>query len=133
MRRLLIIGSIVLVFFGFVTSTVSANSTVAFTWTVTDLGQGCWGGGTLNANGTGSGGGNCSFANGQVVMKIVPVSWSMVGSGAVLLCANMVFVKGGSGSSFGCLGPIPITGTPVKVTLPGGDGQTLIRITPVGR
>ncbi len=131
MRKFLLISSIVLVLLGFVSTNVFARSTVAFTWTATDLGQGCWGGGSMNVDGTMGGGASCAFANGQVVAVIVPSNWWPVGSSAVAFCGTMVFLKGGSGSVPTCLGPIPVTGTPIKVTFPGADGPTLIRVTPV--
>ncbi len=131
MRKLLLISSIVLVLLSAVSFTVFASPVVDFSWTLSDLGQGCWGGGALDAGGAVSGSGSCVFNNGQVDLLLTPTSWSMPFPGFVDLCANATILKGGSGQSSMCLGPLPVTGGPVKITLPGNDGQTLIRITPV--
>ncbi len=131
MRKIMLTFSIVLVLLSTVSFAVSASPVVDFTWTVTDLGQGCWGGGSLDAGGAATGSGSCVFNNGLVDLLLTPTGWSMPFPGFVDLCANATILKGGSGQSSMCLGPLPVTGGPVKVTLPGNDGQTIIRITPV--
>ncbi len=106
-----------------------ASAPVAYTFTATDLGQGCWGGGTLYVGGSASGGADCSFLNGQVVFDLVPTGWSTAGPGLVTICTAIVPIKN-AGPGTDCL-TVPVTGGPVKVNIPGGDGTTLIRVTPV--
>ena len=71
---------------------------VAGTWSVAAHGQGCWGGGTLNADGTGHGSGDCAFSTpaGEEVASLTPVSWSFTGTTgtAVTLCADFTGKKG---------------------------------------
>ena len=75
-----------------------ATPQVVGNWHVQDHGQGCWGGGNLLVDGTGNGGGNCSFSTGQgqEVADLDPVSWSFTDSTdtAVNLCANITGRKG---------------------------------------
>jgi hypothetical protein len=71
---------------------------VAGTFSVSDHGQGCWGGGTLNADNTASGAGGCAFSTpaGEEVASITPVSWSFTDASdtAVTLCADFTGQKG---------------------------------------
>ncbi len=114
-----------------VVSTVYAAAPVSFTWTVTDLGQGCHGGGPLYADGRAGGYVFCSFDNGQTVFQVQPVSWSLSDAG-VTFVLDIVAMKGippyPSPYTFG---PVPVTGTPVKLILPGYTATTQIRVTPV--
>jgi hypothetical protein len=100
----------------------AASSTVG-TYTVTDLGQGAWGGGSLNADGTLGGAASYSLENGSLVGTIVPTTWSFVNGGtAVSLCFLVQPIKGPPPLPSGCL-VVPVTGTPVII-----DG-TLFRVT----
>jgi hypothetical protein len=130
MRRFLLLLSVVSLAASAFVIPVSANSpVVAYTFTVTDLGQGCWGGGSLNTNGTISGGASCSMENGQIVGLIQGTNWQNVGGDAVELCFNFVNFKGVIPLP-PCFGPIPVSGTPLIVSFPGSDNPTLIRVTP---
>jgi hypothetical protein len=131
MRRFLLLLSVVALAASAFVIPVSANSpVVAYTFTVTDLGQGCWGGGALNTDHTISGGAACSMDNGQIVGLIQGTNWWNVGPGAVEVCFTFVNHKGVIPLP-PCFGPIPVTGTPFVMTFPGSDNPTLIRVTQV--
>jgi len=99
-----------------------ASSNVG-TYTITDLGQGAWGGGPLNADGTLGGGASYSAGNGSLVGKLVPTTWSFVnGKTAVSLCFIVQPIKGPPLFPSGCL-VVPVTGTPIVI-----EG-TLFRVT----
>jgi len=93
-----------------------AAGAVVGTWSVADRGQGCWGGGTLNPDGTATGSGSCAFSTptGQEVAAISPASWSFTGTTetAVTLCADFT----------GKQGPVFPIGVPVLncITIPVG-------------
>jgi hypothetical protein len=107
--------------------TAKASSTVG-TYTITDLGQGAWGGGSLNADGTLGGGASYSAGNGSLVGTLVPTTWSFVNGGtAVSLCFIVQPIKGPPLFPSGCL-VVPVTGTPIVVT-EDMEGSTLIRVT----
>lgn len=100
----------------------AASSTVG-TYAIEDLGQGAWGGGPLNADGTLGGGASYSIENGSLVGVIDPTTWSFVNGGtAVSLCFLVQPIKGPPPLPSGCL-VVPVTGTPVII-----DG-TLFRVT----
>ncbi len=109
------------------TSAVFASSghNVVYTWSVADLGQGAWGGGSLFSDG--STGGNAAFSalNGQVVFKIQPVSWSNPVPGLVEICFQTTAIKGVPFfPPYACL-DLPVTGGPVLAY------GTILRVTPV--
>jgi len=100
----------------------AASSTVG-TYTIADLGQGAWGGGSLNADGTLGGEASYSLENGSLVGVIDPTTWSFVNGGqAVSLCFLVQPMKGPPPLPSGCL-VVPVTGTPVII-----EG-TLFRVT----
>jgi len=70
----------------------------AGTWSIADHGQGCWGGGTLNADGTANGSGACAFTTpaDEEVASVAAVSWSFTDTTdtAVTLCADFTGKKG---------------------------------------
>jgi hypothetical protein len=100
----------------------AASSTVG-SYAIEDLGQGAWGGGPLNADGTLGGGASYSIENGSLVGVLDPTTWSFVNGGtAVSLCFLVQPMKGPPPLPSGCL-VVPVTGTPVII-----DG-TLFRVT----
>jgi hypothetical protein len=100
----------------------AASSTVG-TYTISDLGQGAWGGGSLNADGTLGGAASYSIENGSLVGLIDPTTWSFVNGGtAVSLCFIVQPIKGPPPIPSGCL-VVPVTGTPVIIE------RELIRVT----
>jgi hypothetical protein len=112
-----------------------AAGAVTGTWSVADRGQGCWGGGIMNADGTAGGSGSCAFSTpaGEEAASITPVSWSFTGTTetAVTLCANFT----------GKQGPVFPIGVPVLncITVPVGTaapvslgGDTYGKVTLVG-
>ncbi len=113
------------------------NPSVVYTYAVADLGQGVWGGGPLNADG--SVGGNLAFSaeNGQLIFHLHPTGWSEVlGGAAVDICFTVHEIKGDSGlpTSF-CLSEIgvllPVTGQPIRIPNPDvPDMEVIIRVTP---
>ncbi len=115
------------------------HSTVVYTFTYTDEGQGVWGGGSLFADG--SAGGNVPFSadNGQTVYQLQPTSWSEPVPGLLDVCLTVREMKGSSGfpSSF-CLSDLgmllPVTGTPIVIPDPfEPTEQLLLRVTPVAQ
>ena len=132
---------IVLLFAAFIAADASAdgNSSVAYTWTVTNLGQRFGAGGPLFEDGTAAGNAPFSAENGQVIFHLKPVSWQeyiIEGHPHVDICFEPRVIKGTPPypvTPF-CLsdvgqGPLPVTDGPVITTTPVGD--VLTRITPV--
>ena len=130
MRKLVAFVAMAVILAMALPSTVFASSqpSVVYTMTISDLGQGCWGGGALLSDGSTRVNASCSFNNGADVGMLVPTSWSPVGTGFVSICVQAVGIKGG-GFPSGCL-TIPVTGTPIKISLAPGDTM-IIRVTPV--
>jgi hypothetical protein len=122
------------------TATVASagdNSKVEYTWTLSDLGQGVWGGGPLYADGSAAG--NLAFSgfNGGLVFHLHPTSWHEVVPGKVVdICFTLHEIKGETGfppayclSDVGVL--LPVTGTPIIIPNPDvPDLQLLMRVTP---
>jgi hypothetical protein len=119
------------------------NPHVVYTWTVSDLGQGVWGGGPLFDDGTAGGNFPLSFFNGQAIALFRPKSWEEDASGeSVNICFRVHVIKGSLGfppdeSEF-CFtdvlgGPLQITGTPIIIPHPDPEipHNLLIRVTPV--
>ena len=107
----------------------SGNSPVVGTFTFSDHGQGGWTGGALLAGGGATGGGSLSFANGQVVSKLKPTSWSWDGE-YINLCWTITDIKGTSGFAGYYCEDLPVTGTPVVVPDPDtGGGLATVRVT----
>ena len=106
------------------TSRALAASPNVGTYTAADNGQGAWGGGPLNADGTLGGGASYSLGNGSQVGKLVPTTWNFVNGGtAVNLCFNPQVLKGSPVfPSPTCL-VVPVSGTPVEI------GETIFRVT----
>ncbi len=100
---------------------------IAYDWDVSDLGQGCRGGGPLYADGSAGGTAACSFADGRVTGTLVPISWSSPSAGRVLVCFNVVTVKGFS-PSIQCLGPAPVNGEALQVSFPGDGHPNFIQV-----
>lgn len=80
------------------TAPAFAASKVVGTWSIVDRGPGCWGGGSLLADGTGTGGGGCAFhtPDGEEVAALKPASWTFTDAShtEVELCANFIGKKG---------------------------------------
>ena len=139
--RKISIAVIVLMFALLIVASVSAggNSEVAYTWTVTNLGQRFGAGGPLFADGTAGGNAPFSAENGQIIFHLIPVSWEeyiIGGHPHVDICFETKVIKGTPVYPVGsfCLsdvgqGPLPVTDGPVIATTPVGD--VLTRITPV--
>jgi hypothetical protein len=121
-------------------------SSVAFTYTLADLGQGGWGGGPLFTNGQANGANGISFANGANVGTFKATTWksgtSAITNGGpgVDICGTLTVTKT-DGTLNGLPAPgvypfclssvlgtfIPITGAPVVLF-----GALMVRVTPVG-
>ncbi|HVH14152.1 MAG TPA: hypothetical protein VNA15_00325 [Candidatus Angelobacter sp.] len=118
---------------------------VAYTYTLADLGQGGWGGGPLFTDGQAGGANGISFANGADVGTFTASTWK-AGTSAITngpgvdICGTLTVTKS-DGTSTGlpppgvypgfCLSNVihtnfPITGTPVVIF------GTVVRVTPVG-
>lgn len=106
-----------------------ASAGPVYTFAIEDLGQGAWGGGTLNADGSISGHGAFSFGNGSNVGSITGTTWSPAGPGFVSLCFTVTARKGQPIFPSGCM-TAPITGTPIVISEGPGE-RTLLRVTPV--
>ena len=114
----------------------SASPKVSYTFTVADLGQGIWGGGSLFADGTA--GGNVAFSagNGAVIYHLHATSWAVLFPGALDVCFEVREIKGSSGlppsfciSDFGLV--LPVTGTPLLIDDDGdGNPDFVMRATP---
>lgn len=106
----------------------AAPATVVGSYTITDLGQGGWGGGALLSDGalTGSGALSLSTPYGQVIAKVTNGSWSgsLATGDMVTLCLDLVQIQGPAGASPSvfCVpvmvnaGPTVIDGTLFRVT-----------------
>lgn len=119
-------------------------SSVVYTYTLADLGQGGWGGGPLYANGQANGANGVSFGNGANVGAFKASSWragtSAITNGPGVDICGTLTVKKSDGTSTGLPPPgvypiclsniigtfIPITGSPVVLF------GTMVRVTPVG-
>lgn len=109
----------------------ASGSPVAGNYVVADNGQGCWAGGALLADGSGTGAGGCSFSGpaGQEVLRFTTRSWTGDATAGVTLCVNAIATKDPAGIfptgqfAFGCLGPVPVNIGPVKIN------GTLIKIS----
>jgi hypothetical protein len=135
MRKLLVFLCLV----GLVTSATAsvalAASPVEYTWTLAALGQGGWIGGPLFADGTAGGGGNIAVGNGSSIINVRPTSWSEPQPELIDICFTARTIKGDGPATFSfCLSDpptstlLPVTGTPVKVDLPG-LGPHIVRVT----
>jgi hypothetical protein len=124
----------------------SFASSVVYTYTGTDLGQGGWGGGALFASSSVAGNNGISFNNGGDIGTFTPSTWfysdssgapSGANVGYVNLCGALTVIKTDgllpppgvySGLCFTDLtgSPLPITGGPVNFF------GVIIRVTPTG-
>jgi hypothetical protein len=99
---------------------------------IADLGQGCWAGGALLANGTVTGDGSCAFSTplGPEALVFTSKTWSGDATSGITVCVTVRDVHDplGIGTDLGCVGPIPANVGPVKITGPDG-GTTLVRAT----
>ena len=138
MRNIIVlIGVLLLVALMTTVASAEDDSNVAYTWTVTELGQGIWGGGPLFADGSTGGNLPVSGNNGEVVFHLHPTSWyEIVPEEVVDICFTLHEIKGDTGlpptfcgSEFGLA--LPVTGTSVMIPNPiSPDVRLLIRVTP---
>ena len=105
----------------------AANAPVEYTWTLAALGQGGWVGGPLFVGGTVGGGGAISMNNGQIVERIIPISWTELTEGMVEICFNVVPIKPMPGPGMLTCLDAPVTGTPQHVMLFGAPH--ILRVT----
>jgi hypothetical protein len=136
-RMFVLILALMLVGLTATVASAGGNSNVEYTWTLSDLGQGVWGGGPLYADGSTAG--NLAFSgfNGQLVFQLRPTSWHEVVPGEVVdICFALHEIKGSTGfPSAYCLSDVgillPVTGTPIIIPNPDVPGtRLLIRVTP---
>ncbi len=142
MKSVLILAASMTIFL-MVAVTPAFASSVAYTYTFADLGQGGWGGGPLFANGQAGGANGISFANGADVGTFRASTWktgiSAITTGpGVDICGTLTVTKS-DGTSTGLPPPgaypfclsnaigtlIPITGAPVVLF------GTMVRVTPI--
>ena len=132
-KKLMLLVGVVLLAAFLLTSVASASGNVVATFTIADLGQGAWGGGSLFADGTARGHIPFSFLDGQVIFHLHPASWSWVVPEAVIeICFDTHVIKNTVGlpipPSF-CV-TLPVTGTPVLVDFDGdGNPDQVLRVT----
>jgi hypothetical protein len=132
-KKLMVLIGVVLLAAISLTSVASASGNVVATFTIADLGQGAWGGGSLFADGTASGHIPFSFLDGQVIFHLHPTSWSWVVPGTVIeICFDTHVIKNMVGlpipPSF--CATLPVTGTPVLVDFNGGGNpDQVLRVT----
>ena len=113
-----------------VAASAAGTSTVVGTYSIADLGQGVWGGGSLMSDGSITGRLAFSAGNGQFILKFQGSSWSFTDSSnqAVTLCYNVTIIKATSPfPPYICFQDVPVTGTPIIVPGPAGGGF-LIRV-----
>src|SRR5712692_9426454 len=106
---------------GMVASTLPASAaSVVGNFVVADNGPGCWSGGALLSDGTGTGAGNCSFKTpaGQEILHFAGKTWTGNATVGVTLCATVTAIKDPLGLAPGplCIGPLPVNVGPVKFT-----------------
>ena len=100
---------------------LAAGSGAQGTWRVVDHGQGCWGGGPLNGDGTAGGSGGCSLSVpgvGHEVASVVPGTWAFTDASdtAVTLCVDIVVKSGPPLISGQLCFPVPVTsGAPAVI------------------
>ncbi|MCI0556015.1 MAG: hypothetical protein L0287_34160 [Anaerolineae bacterium] len=132
-KKLIVLVGVALLAAFFLTSVVSASGNVVATFTIADLGQGAWGGGSLFADGTANGHIPFSFLDGQVIFHLHPASWSWIVPGAVIeICFDTHMIKNTMGlpipPSF--CATLPVTGTPVLVDFDSdGNPDQVLRVT----
>lgn len=114
------------------TASARAARDVEYTWTLAALGQGGWLGGPLLADGSAGGGGAFSAANGQILARLDPVSWTEDADENITVCFDVTILKGPADALPPqiCTPPSPVTGTPVKIILFGD--LHIFRITATG-
>jgi hypothetical protein len=129
MRKTLALAFALILSTGVLTSVAAARSPkVAGSYTIADLGQGGWGGGPLNTDGTIGGSAGFSYGNGQNLGAIQGTSWVSSAPGLVTLCFTDTATKGQplfpSPSCF----DVPSNGTPLIISEEPGE-ETLLRVT----
>jgi hypothetical protein len=113
---------------------LAASGGVTGSYFIADHGQGCWGGGTLNSDGSLGGSGGCALSTpaGVEVASIVPESWAFVDATrtAVTLCIDVVVKKGPPVISGQACVPVPVTrGAPVNIPQLGPDTFGKVTLT----
>jgi hypothetical protein len=143
-QRLLLAGIVPLFLFALVIPAFATS--MSYTYTIADLGQGGWGGGPLYSNGMASGANGVSFMNGADLAVFKATTWTS-GTSAITngpgvdICGTLTVMKTdglGLPSSLPAPGvykgfclsfvlgtDIPITGAPVNMF------GTIVRVTPV--
>lgn len=134
MKRALMFSLSVLLALGMLTlGAVPASAggrQVVYTFAVADLGQGVWGGGPLNADG--SVGGHIAFSagNGQLIYHLHGAFWFEPFPGFLVICFTVHAIKGPAPPSPFCAG-VFVSGTPVLIDFDGdGNPDFMIRATP---
>lgn len=109
------------------TPAAASGGSVAGSYTLTDLGQGGWGGGPLYSDGSVGGGGAFSYGNGQNVGSIQGESWAPAGQGTVQICFTDTARKGELLFPSPSCVVLPANGTPVVISEEPGE-RTLVRV-----
>ncbi len=136
MKKLIVLCIMFVFIVALVPALSAEGNSPVYTFTLTDLGQGAWGGGPLFADGSAGGHVFISVLNGQVQAHLDAVSWSEIVPGeSIDICFNVDQTKGPTifppyfcTSSLGIV--LPVSGTPVVIANPRGDTDLLIRVTP---
>ena len=115
----------------------ASASTLAGSFIISDVGQGCHAVGTLNGDGTISTVGGCAVipnsAPGGGIQVFTGGTWSGGVAAGVTLCFNFVTITGPQYPNPLCAGPLPVNTGPETIPDPGGgSGTTFIDIM-VGR
>jgi len=110
---------------------VRAAGPVEYTWTLAALGQDGWIGGPLFDDGSVGGGGAFSANDGQVLARFHPREWTEDANEDITVCFDIAIRKGPMDAlpSSLCIGPAPVTGTPISMQLLGEDH--VFRITEI--
>jgi hypothetical protein len=110
-----------------------ASASAIGAWSIHDHGQGCWGGGPLNSDGSLGGGGACSLVVpgvGHEIASISPDSYTLNGDSATL-CLTVNVRSGPPIISGSFCVPVPVTGG-APAPIPQLSSDTYGKVTLAG-
>jgi len=121
-------GALALAVSSFAAVASASGPGIVGTYSFDDLGQGAWGNGPLYADGSVGGGGHFSYENGQDVGIVTATGWTSAGPGLITLCFTDTPTKGDALFPSPSCFTLPITGTPIKIQVPGSEVPSLLRV-----